>query len=82
MNKFSDVLDDDLCDVLFGMKSFNDFKNVGLKIVMCFLSGAVTFVRVGRSRVVSFKCDVCKRSKKGKCGIEMVLKLCLLCLEN
>ena len=33
-------------------------------------------------RVASFKCDVCKRSKKGKCGTETAPKSCLARPEN
>ena len=82
LNKFSDASDDDSCDAPPGMKSLNDFKNAGPKTATRPPSGAVTSARVGRSRVASFKCDVCKRSKKGKCGTETAPKSCLLRPEN
>jgi hypothetical protein len=82
LNKFSDASDDDSCDAPPGMKSLNDFRNAGPKTATRPPSGAVTSAKVGRSRVASFKCDVCKRSKKGKCGTETAPKSCLLRPEN
>ena len=84
LNKFSDASDDDSCEAPSRIKSLNDFKQTGSKTAARPPSSVATSAMVGRGRgrVASFKCDVCKRSKKGRCGTETAPKSCLLRPEN
>jgi hypothetical protein len=55
---------------------------VGSKQKSDALSTATSTVPQKTKRVAAYKCDVCKRSKKGRCGTESAPKSCLERSEN
>ena len=78
LDKFIDDSDDGSCEAPSQTKEIALNKSIENTRSS---SSSATSMKTGK-RVASFKCDVCKRSKKGRCGTETAPKSCLERPEN